>query len=472
MSDIASKLECCGQSHLLRFIDELDPAAKLRYLDQLESLDLELLSSLIETHVLNVPKTDVEGEIIPPSSFPVVPGDDGMAALYADAEKRGRDLLASGGVCALTVAGGQGSRLGFDGPKGAYPVTPLKSKTLFQYFAESLGRARRKFGGAIPWYIMTSSSNDAATRSFFEKHSFFGLGADTVFFFSQGEMPAVGLDGKILMRSRDSLAMAPNGHGGTLLALRSSGALDRMAAEGVSHISYFQVDNPLVSVVSPLFIGLHDLKGSDMSSRGLLKTGPFEKLGNFCLVDGKLTIIEYSDIPKDLAEARRGDDGELLFKLGSPAIHMIARGFVERLTADGKLNLPWHRANKKVPFLNESGKLEEPSAPNAVKLETFIFDAIPMADNPIVLEAVREEEFAPVKNKTGVDSAESCRAMMIARDLSWLESAGVQIPKRSDGTPGCVVELSPSSFFDVEDVAARFEDKALSLESGGEYYFE
>ena len=471
MNDIASKLEDYGQAHLLRCLDELEPVARRRYLAQLESLDLELLSSLIETHVLRVPKTFLEGEIEPTPSFPMAPADDVTATLYGEAEVRGRELLGSGGVCALTVAGGQGSRLGFDGPKGAYPVTPLKGKTLFQYFAESLARARRKFGGPISWYIMTSSSNDAATRSFFEAHDFFGLGADTVFFFSQGEMPVVGFDGKILMRSRGSLAMAPNGHGGTLLALRQSGALDRMAAEGVKHISYFQIDNPLVSVVSPLFIGLHDLKGSEMSSRALIKTGPFEKLGNFCLVDGKLTIIEYSDIPKTLAEAR-GGDGELRFKLGSPAIHVVARGFVERLTGDGRLNLPWHRAEKKVPFTDDSGDLVEPAEPNAVKLETFIFDAIPMAGNPIVLEARREEEFAPVKNKVGVDSAESCRAMMIARDAAWLEAAGSNIPRRPDGTPDCVVELSPMSFLDVEDVVARFGGKVPSLESGGEYYFE
>ncbi len=471
MSEIVDGLNGCGQGHLLRFMNELDAEGKRRYLAQLETLDLELLASLLETHVLRKPETVVAGKVEPPFSFPLEPVDNTMATFYGEAVERGRRLLAAGKVCALTVAGGQGSRLGFEGPKGAYPVTPVKKKTLFQYFAESLKRARSKFGGPIAWYIMTSSSNDAATRAFFEECGFFGLGADTVFFFSQGEMPAIGFDGRILMRSRDSLVMAPNGHGGTLLALRKSGALDRMASDGVEHISYFQVDNPLVSVVSPLFIGLHDLNKSEMSSRALIKTGPFEKLGNFCLVDGKLTIIEYSDISKELAEAR-GGDGELLFKLGSPAIHVLARGFVERLTRDGQLNLPWHRAEKKVPFIDDSGRLVEPTEPNAVKLETFIFDAIPMAENPVVLEARREEEFAPVKNKTGVDSAESCRSMMIARDIAWLEAVGVRVPKRADGTPDCVVELSPASFFDAEDVEARFGSDAPSMESRGEYYFE
>jgi UDP-N-acetylglucosamine/UDP-N-acetylgalactosamine diphosphorylase len=230
-----------------------------------------------------------------------------------------------------------------------------------------------------------------------------------------------------------------------------------MKQRGVEHLSYFQVDNPLVSVVNPLFIGLHALENSEMSSRALIKTGPNEKLGNFCIVDGKLTIIEYSDIPQELAE-KRNSDGLLAFRAGSPAIHVVSRKFVERLTAGGELQLPWHRAEKKVPYVTLAGDSVVPETPNAVKLETFIFDAIPMAEKTLVLGAEREDEFAPVKNKNGVDSAESCRRMLIDRDAGMLEAVGIDLPRTDAGTLDCVVELSPRTFFDFDDVKLYFAE--------------
>jgi UDP-N-acetylglucosamine/UDP-N-acetylgalactosamine diphosphorylase len=302
---------------------------------------------------------------------------------------------------------------------------------------------------------MTSEVNDDETRKFFDDNGYFGLRSDNVLFFTQGTMPAISMDGKLLMGSNNSLALAPDGHGGTLLALRKSGALDDMKQRGVEHLSYFQVDNPLVSVVNPLFIGLHALENSEMSSRALIKTGPNEKLGNFCIVDGKLTIIEYSDIPQELAE-KRNSDGLLAFRAGSPAIHVISRKFVERLTAGGELQLPWHRAEKKVSYVTQGGDLVVPETPNAVKLETFIFDAIPMAKKTLVLGAERKEEFAPVKNKSGVDSAESCRRMLIERDAEMLSADGIDLPHTDVGTLDCVVELSPRTFFDIDDVKSYF----------------
>ncbi|MCK5845109.1 MAG: UTP--glucose-1-phosphate uridylyltransferase, partial [Victivallales bacterium] len=370
--------------------------------------------------------------------------------------------------------GGQGSRLGFDGPKGTYPVTPLKNKTLFQYFAESLARAEEKFGASIPWYIMTSEVNDSNTRTFFEENNYFGLHSGDVSFFMQGTMPAVSMDGKLLLGSKNSLALAPDGHGGTLLALRKSGALNDMTERGIEHISYFQVDNPLVSVVSPLFIGLHALERSDMSSRALIKTGPGEKLGNFCMVDGKLTIIEYSDMPAELAE-KRDPDGRLTFRAGSPAIHVISRYFVEQLTENGDLRLPWHRAEKKVSYVDlATGDSIVPDVPNAVKLETFIFDAIPMAGKTMILGAKRKDEFAPVKNKSGVDSAESCRRMLIDRDGRWLAAGGAELPVGADGGLDCVIELSPLTFLDEDDVKTYISKQGgqLIVRSGEELYYE
>lgn len=467
--DLAIKLKNYGQEHLLKFVDELDEEDRNQLVTEIEAIDFEELQKLIEKYVKTDYQARVPEDISPAPYFPIEAENDEQQALYQKAKTRGRELLAQGRIAALTVAGGQGSRLGFDGPKGSYPVTPVKNKTLFCYFAESLIRAGKKFGSPIRWYIMTSTVNDQQTKDFFKENNFFGMDPGVVVFFSQGTMPAVSHDGQVLLKTKYSLALAPDGHGGTLLALRNSAALEDMKNHGVEHISYFQVDNPLVSVVNPLFVGLHDLEDSEISARALIKTGPFEKLGNFCKVDGALEIIEYSDMPDELAEAR-DEAGRLKFRAGSPAIHVIKREFVERLTEGGKLHLPWHRADKKVPYVNTDGNEVSPEEPNAVKLETFIFDAIPMAQKTMILEARREEEFGPVKNKTGVDSAESCREMLIDRDAAWLEAAGVQVPRNAQGKVDAKIELSPGRYFDAEDVKHELADKKPDIKPGEEIY--
>ena len=254
-----------------------------------------------------------------------------------------------------------------------------------------------------------------------------------------------------------SLAFSPNGHGGSLKALIDSGAIADMKERGIEHLSYFQVDNPLISIINPLFIGLHILKNSDMSSRSLTKTGPFEKLGNFVITEGKLTIVEYSDLPEEKAQ-ETDENGRLKYRAGSPAIHIIRRDFIEKF-ADDSLSLPYHRAEKKVPYVDASGEQIKPETPNAVKFETFIFDALPLASNPIILEADRAEEFSPVKNKTGVDSLESSQKDQVLKAIDWLKSAGITVPE------GSQVEIS-SKFTSPEDL------KGISLPEpeNGSYY--
>lgn len=449
-------LQANHQEKLIAALEKAAPADRTKIEKQLTAIHWGELAALIQDYVFKKPETVIPSDLTPAPFFPFPAKTDEQKTLYADAFRNGEMLLSKGKVAVLTVAGGQGTRLGFDGPKGTYPITPVLHKTLFQYFAESLTRAAEKFGAPIHWYIMTSEINDAATRKFFADHNYFGLGCAHVSFFTQGMMPAVSYAGDLLLGAKDSLALAPNGHGGTLLALRKSGALDRMKAAGVEYISYFQVDNPLVPVVDPLFLGLHHLEGAEISARMLPKTDPYEKLGNFCLSGGRLQIIEYSDMPADLAERRKAD-GTLDFLAGSPAIHVISREFVERLTADGRLNMPWHRADKKVAYLDDCGNLVKPEKPNAVKLESFIFDALPLAKKTMVLEGCRAEIFAPTKNVSGVDSAESCRAMLVARDARRLELSGVAVPRKADGSPDCVVEISPRCVFDDADAAAWFK---------------
>ena len=469
---LRSRIIAAGQEQVLRFWNELDDAAQARFAAQLAAVNFEELPKLVRDYVLEKPAADIPDELAPAKYYPLVPADEETRKLYAEAVRTGEALLRAGRVCCLTVAGGQGTRLGYDGPKGTYPIGPVSGKSLFEYFAGSILRAGRKYGRPISWYIMTSLLNCDATVKFFEANKYFGLAPEQVFFFTQGTMPAIGYDGKLLLAAKDSLALSPDGHGGTLLALRKSGALDRMEREGTDIISYFQVDNPLVKMCDPLFIGLHELKNSEMSAIMLAKTGPMEKLGNFCVTDGRLRIIEYSDLPEELAN-KRNPDGSLAFVAGSPAIHMISRDFVAALTANGVLKLPWHRADKKIACLDAAGNVVKPDTPNGVKLESFIFDALPLAKRTLILEGDRKEVFAPTKNATGVDSAESCRAMLVARDARRLEAAGVKIPRRADGSVDALVEVSPAAVLDdadMVDYVARHDLRAVP--AGAKLYLD
>ncbi|MFA6290409.1 MAG: UDPGP type 1 family protein [Victivallales bacterium] len=464
-------LDKYGQGHLFKFFPEMNSRQHEKIHTQLREINWKELDSLIRDYVLTAPKTAVSPDISPATYFPASPENEDRKEKYRIALKRGSELLRKGKVAALTVAGGQGTRLGYDGPKGTFAITPVKNKTLFQYFAEKIIRTGKKYGCPLHWFIMTGRANDSQTREFFQKNSFFGIQPSFVHFFTQGTMPAIGLDGKLLLESKESLSLSPNGHGGTLLALKLSGSIAQMRKLGIEHLSYFQVDNPLVSVADPLFIGLHFLEKSEMSGRMLAKTGPFEKLGNFCIIKDRLNIIEYSDMPKKLAEMREAD-GRLRFIAGSPAIHIISVDFVEKLTEGGRLSLPWHRAEKKVPCIDADGNPVIPDKPNAVKLETFIFDALPLAEKTMILEAKREDEFSPVKNPDGVDSAVSCRKMLVDKDVRRLEKAGVIIPKKENGGPDCVVELSPLTFLDDDDVAAYIAKNGIKAPGRGEkvYY--
>lgn len=440
MSNLRSRLDSIGQGQVLRFFDSLSADGKKKLETQLGTLDLNLLPELAETYVRNKPKIDLPKDIKPVQALPRLPGAD-LKEKYAKAQARGEELLRQGKVAAFLVAGGQGTRLGYDGPKGEYAVTPIKNKPLFQVFAEQLLSHSRRSGKSIPWYIMTSEANDARTREYFASKNYFGYPKADVFFFQQGMMPAFNLDGTLLLEAKDSLALAADGHGGSLRAIDKTGALADMKKRGIEHLSYFQVDNPIVHVIDPLFLGLHDLSGSEMSSKTIPKAGPLEKVGNFCIGDGVLQVIEYSDLPEELAK-KTNADGSLMFNAGSIAIHALRVSFIERLNAGGKLKLPWHRAEKKVPYVDANGNLVKPEKPNAVKLEQFVFDAIPLAKNAIVYTTDRAEEFSPVKNAEGADSPATCRRDQIRRAARWLKSAGVNVPTQGEEIDA-VIEISP-----------------------------
>lgn len=467
LTEVRARLERHGQEHLLAFHDRLGSAAQSRLLDQIEAINFVELDELIRTLVLTRPDVSLPADLSPAPYYPHDSADPARPWNRAAARERGEELLASGRVAAFTVAGGQGTRLGWSGPKGTFPSTVVTGKPLFRVFAEQIVAARRRYGASIPWYVMTSPQNDEATRAFLEDNNRFGLPAEDIFTFPQGTMPSIGFNGKLLLAAPDEIASNPDGHGGSFRALRTSGAIEHMARRGIEVISYFQVDNPLVRIFDPVFLGLHAAapdSSAEMSSKMVAKIAPEEKVGVFCRAGGRTLVVEYSDLPTALAEARN-PDGSLRFIAGSIAIHAIGVPFVERLTADrDRFGLPFHRAEKKVPFVDPAtGALVTPERPNAVKLEAFVFDAIPLAESSIVCETSRVEEFAPIKNADGVDSPASSHRLQSERHGRWLESRGVRVARRPDGTVDARIEISPLTALEADDLEGAALPKQVAV---------
>lgn len=455
---LQEKLATHGQEHVLAFFDQLSVPQQKALLDQIQGINFDALQGWIQDYVLSEPPLDLPKHVEPAPYYAHV-GHPEQPAQYDAAEYRsiGEQLLRQGKIAAFTVAGGQGTRLGWNGPKGTYPATPVTGKPLFRVFAEQILAAQKKYRVTIPWYIMTSPLNDADTRAFFADNNCFGLERKNIFIFPQGVLPTLdAATGKLLLEDKHQIAVHPDGHGGALKALRTSGAIEDMAAQGIEHISYFQIDNPLARAIDPVFIGLHHAapnSSGEMSSKMVAKAYPEEKVGVFCKVDGKIAVVEYSDLPQELNDAR-DEHGQLRFRAGSIAIHLFGVKFVEQLTADPeKFALPLHRALKTAPYIDPAtGQRVEPAEPNVVKLETFVFDALPMAQQSIVLETTREE-FAPIKNASGVDSPATSHQLQTQRNARWLETMGVKVPRKDDGTVNAKIEISPLIALEPEDLA-------------------
>jgi UDP-N-acetylglucosamine/UDP-N-acetylgalactosamine diphosphorylase len=367
-----------------------------------------------------------------------------------DARQRGVEALAAGKVGVLLVAGGQGSRLGFEHAKGLFPIGPVSRASLLQIHYEKTLAAARKYGAPVPHYMMTSPVTHEEQLAFLKAHNYFGMPADDVTLFQQGTMPAVdAATGRLLLAEKDSLFLSPDGHGGTVAALAGSGAIHDMNRRGIEHLFYLQVDNPLTPICDAEFIGDHLLADSDYSSIATAKQTPQDRLGNFAIVDGRMHMIEYSDMPDDVA-SRQDEQGHLVFWAGSVAIHLFRVAFLERMLAM-KDALPFHIAKKKVPHVDEAGELVEPKEANALKFERFIFDLLPHAKNPLIVEYAEAEVFAPVKNAPGAsrDTPEYVKRFMVVQHRRWLDAAGTQV------ADGVAVEISPLWAMDAEGVRAR-----------------
>ena len=322
--------------------------------------------------------------------------------------KVGMDAIRNTKVGAVLLAGGQGTRLGFDKAKGMYNIGVTKELYIFEQLIANLKKVTAAANAWVPLYIMTSDKNDEQTRAFFEEHAYFGYDPAYIRFFVQEMVPAVDFEGNVLIESNDSLAMSPNGNGGWFKSLVKAG-LDRdLEEKGVEWLNVFAVDNVLQQIADPVFVGATIASGCVSGAKVVRKTNPYERVGALCLEDGKPSIVEYYELTPEMAEAVN-ENGSLLYGFGVILNYLFR---LDKLLEIESRQLPLHIVEKKVPYLDENGVLQKPETPNAYKFETLILDMIYMMDNCLSFEVVREKEFAPVKNATGVDSVESARELL------------------------------------------------------------
>lgn len=438
-------LDQYGQGHVLEFWDCLNAARQAALLSQIEALDFKAIARIQGLLKAGGESAAKQGEVKPAPVVSLKPEQVAAPRLL------GEKALKAGEVGVILVAGGQGTRLGYDGPKGTYRLAPLTNASLFEIHARKILALEQHYKARIPFYIMTSEGNDADTRAFFEANRYFGLNPERVKFFIQGTLPAFLPDGRIILEAPDKLFAAPDGHGGIMAALERRGMLADMQTRKLSTLYYFQVDNPLVDIADPVFVGLHIQRKADMSLKVCAKRDPGEGLGVTIIRDGRCSVVEYIELTDEQKNARQ-PDGELVLKFGSVAIHIFSLDFLLRETSAG---LPLHQAHKKVAFCDEKGATIKPDKPNAYKFEKFIFDALPDAKESLILEFLRQDEFAPVKNAAGNDSPETSRAAMIEKFAGWFDRCGVKVPRDASGRVAVKIEIDPPYAHDAETLAAR-----------------
>ena len=430
-----------GQEHVFQFWDLLDSAGKTRLLHDLAEVDFQLMRRLAETWVFSAPEPEHFADIQP---VPVIPVVDPARADARAALAVGEQALREGRVGLFLVAGGQGTRLGFEGPKGAYPIGPVTGKSLFAFHAEKIHNLQRRYGCVLPWYIMVSDANAAETEAFFDAQQYFGLNQRDVLFVQQHMVPSLDEQGKFMLEEKDQLAMNPNGHGGAIAAIVEGPVLLDARKRGIDVLSYFQVDNWAVKVADPYFIGYHLQHNAEMSSKNHRKRTPRESVGVHCLCDGVYHVIEYSELDIYPQLLKTDEQGRVVYYAGNPAIHLISLDFLERVYQDFE-HFPWHRAHKRVPYIDAGGHRVEPDQPNAFKFETFIFDALRFtAHPPVALEITAPGEYTPIKSFTGANSVEQAWATQREYWADWLEAAGATVPRDADGKVTIAIEISPA----------------------------
>jgi UDP-N-acetylglucosamine/UDP-N-acetylgalactosamine diphosphorylase len=445
------------QNHILGHYHSLPPEKQYLFLKNLEGLDINLIFSLYNTFSQKKDFSHHPGDI-KEADIIKIPETSEEEALYKKALETGELLIREGKVAVLIVAGGQGSRLGFEGPKGTFPATSIKKKSLFQLFAESIQGITRKYATYMPLLIMTSEENHEDTIYFFKLNNYFGLEKDNVHFFRQGMIPSITPEGKLILKDETHLFTNPDGHGGSLKALHDSGLLHDLMAKGFTELFYCQVDNPLVRMADPVFLGYHVLSNTQVSTKVVRRTNISEKVGIYLSINGKDAIAEYSDLPPEFMAAL-DEKGNICYWAGNTAIHAFSLAFIKHINHHGYA-VPYHCARKSIEIKDNDGLSINA---DTWKFETFVFDAIPLAEKTCCMEVIREKEFSPIKNSDGADSPDTALIAMNNLHRSWLEDAGVKVP------PSTQVEISPLFALDKEEFKEKIKGGKLQIE--GDIYF-
>lgn len=390
------KLKKYGQEHVLKYYAELPDEQRNTLIEQIDRTDFTVIGQAAET--------GKRGTIAPIKAMTIPEIDMGRERF----ERIGMEAVKAGKLGAVLLAGGMGTRLGSDAPKGMYDIGISKPVYIFQRLIENLMKVVEKAGNYIQLFVMTSEKNHDATVGFFKEHDYFGYDKDYIAFFKQDMAPAADFDGKVYMEAKDSIATSPNGNGGWFLSMKKSGLLELVEKRGIEWLNVFAVDNVLQSIADPVFAGAVLEGGYSVGSKVIRKVNPQEKVGVMCTEDGRPSIVEYIELTEDML-TQRDENGEYAYNFGVILNYLFK---VDKLVNLLERKLPYHKSAKKIPYINEAGELVKPEEPNGYKYEQFILDMIQMLDSCLPFEVVRGKEFAPIKNKTGVDSVESARELL------------------------------------------------------------
>ena len=388
------------QEQLLKYYDELDDNSRELLLKQIEDIDFDLLKLLD-----NGSRESTKGKITPLDDAVSIDDIEKNREKYTNV---GIEAIKEGKVAALLLAGGMGTRLGSDKPKGMYNIGETKDVYIFEMLIRNLMDVVNQTGVYVPLYIMTSEKNNDDTVKFFEEKNYFGYDKDYVDFFVQEMAPATSFDGKIFLEDKDRVSTSPNGNGGWFISFVKSGLCEKAKSRGVEYINIFAVDNVCQRMADPCFVGAMLDGGYRSAAKVVSKANPEEKVGVLCLEDGKPSIVEYYELTEDMRYETR-DNGELAYKYGVILNYLFN---MEDLEKNLENNLTVHIVKKKIQHLDEEGNKVKPETENGYKFETLVLDMIHMMDNCLAYEVVREKEFAPIKNKTGVDSVDSAKALL------------------------------------------------------------
>lgn len=422
--NVFSRYQEANQNHVFDNLDTLSEAAREIFLKQLDSIKVENLSGLLAAAFADQQIQDSEDDDITPFSKHVGRTTDKDESIVAF--EKGIETIGRGEVAALVLAGGQGTRLGFAGPKGMYDIGLPSCHTLFQLLAERLKKLKEiAVCKSLPFYIMTSPINHEVTTAFFKENDYFGLPENDVLFFQQGMLPCMTNEGKIILESAGQVAMAPDGNGGIYPSLEYSGMIDDMTSRGTKYIHVFSIDNALTKIADPIFIGHCVSNEADCGNKVVWKAGPHEKVGVLAEKVGKPCIVEYSEITTEMAELT-DVNGRLVFGAGNICNHFYTLEFLQEKVIPNLGNL-YHIAKKKIPYYEKtSQRTVKPETSNGIKLESFIFDIFPLSERMAVLDSVRDQEFAPVKNAPGFpsDSPDTARSYLSKQAQRWVTEAG------------------------------------------------